>query len=765
MRTRLLLLYFCVVPTLYGIAQPNNNCSNAIPITNLDGTCLTGNDIAGATEDIGPSACTVGSNNNVWFSFVADGVSAEITVSNGIGVPEITLIEFPNTPCSPADASEIACVTGSVLVVDNQLVIGEVYYIMIASSVDATGFFDICVDNPEPAPNDACITAQSVSTLDGTCIQYDNDFPATDVLIPSCFTGSTYNVWFSFVAVGVSLDVNIPAGGPGVAQFAVIDFTGANCNITGAVELGCASGTNSVVLDNLLTIGTTYHVVVGFQNSDFNGNGIGDFELCIDNPIPAPNDECDDAFSIPISILNDPDDCVTMIGGNDLNNDFPSTDIGLFPCWNPGDSYNIWYSFVAQGPDVEIEVDPVFNADAQIALVEYTGNPCELAGAISLDCANGDIIDYNDLLVPGQTYYIAVGFEGNAIGDFCMTVFDPLPPPNDLQCDAIPLTDSNCEDGTTIFANPEGFPVPTDCQSAISNTVWYTMQLSDPDNVGFEIVLELDDVDPQTTVSAILYADVTDCEQPGNIVFFYCGTPPTEPILWGPVDETVTYSLMIGTSEPFETDFEVCMNEVPPCFTNDICEEATLIPDVLSDAAFVCVPGCNLFADPETTYANGCQIQDFSTVWFQIPTDGVATLMNIQVTSEEFDAPTISLYQQITDCTDLQVIGLTQSNFACIVGSNGEAEALATDVGASEIYYLSVSSLNNVGGNFEVCVNTISVASACVVDREIEITSRSFGGSLEGPFLPGETIGVCMNVNSYTANGNGCQWFQGLVPV
>src|SRR5688572_14790429 len=124
MRQRLLLLYFCVVPTLYSIAQPaNDNCTGAVAITNLDGTCLTGNDIAGATEDIGPGACTVGSNNNVWFSFVADGVSAEITVSNGIGVPEITLVEFPNTPCDPADASEIACVAGTTLTVDNQLVI------------------------------------------------------------------------------------------------------------------------------------------------------------------------------------------------------------------------------------------------------------------------------------------------------------------------------------------------------------------------------------------------------------------------------------------------------------------------------------------------------------------------------------------------------------------------------------------------------------------------------------------------------------------
>lgn len=760
------MLCFCVVSTLYCIAQPaNDNCAGSVTLVNLDDGCVTGVDITGATEDIGPSACTAGSNGNVWFNFTAQGVSAEITVVGSIGTPEITIVEFVPTNCVPANAFEVACVSGTSLVVDNELVVGNDYYIMVASGTNTPGTFDICIDNPEPAPNDACVDATQVFSLDGTCNNYNNDFPATDVLTPSCFTGSTYNVWFSFVAVGVSLDVNIPAGGPGVAQLAVIDFTGAVCNSTGAVELGCATGTNHIVLDNDLTIGETYYVVVGFQNSNINGTGIGDFELCIDNPIPAPNDECSNSIVIPPNVLDDPTTCYTSIAGNPLNNDWPSTDIGLFPCWNAGDSYNIWYSFVAQGPDVEITVDPAFpNADPQIALVEFTGTPCEFAGAVSLSCANATVLDYNDQLVIGNTYYIAVGFENNAVGDFCMNVFNPEPPPNDEPCNAIPLdTDNACEDGTTVYANPENWGVPPACESAISNTVWYTMQLSDPDNVGFRLDLDFDNTPPGMTVSIILW-EITDCNVPGPIAFFYCDVPPTAPLEWGPIDENTNYYLSIGTSEPFESDFTLCVQEIAPCFTNDICPEATLIPNVISDQAFVCVDGCNLFADPET-FNNGCAIGQFSTVWFQVPTDGSATLMNIQVTSDDFDAPTISLFQQVTDCTDLQPIGLTQSNLACIVGSNGEAEALATDVGSSEIYYIAVSSLNSVGGNFEICVNTISVASACVIDRNIEITARSFGGPLEGPFLPGEVISVCMNVNSYTAIGNGCQWFQGLVPV
>src|SRR6187549_1038537 len=110
MRTRLLLLCVCVVSYLYSVAQPaNDNCSNAVVITSLDGTCVTGNDNTLSTEDIGPSSCTAGTNENVWFRFIAQGVSAEIDVTTGIGTPEITVIEFPTTPCVGADAQEVEC--------------------------------------------------------------------------------------------------------------------------------------------------------------------------------------------------------------------------------------------------------------------------------------------------------------------------------------------------------------------------------------------------------------------------------------------------------------------------------------------------------------------------------------------------------------------------------------------------------------------------------------------------------------------------------
>lgn len=200
------------------------------------------------------------------------------------------------------------------------------------------------------------------------------------------------------------------------------------------------------------------------------------------------------------------------------------------------------------------------------------------------------------------------------------------------------------------------------------------------------------------------------------------------------------------------------------CTVNDICQTAIPIQVVVADQPFVCIEGCNIGATPEV-YNNQCMIGAFPTVWYEVITGDNATLMNIQVNSNDIESPAITLFQSLSDCNDLVQIPLTHANLPCVVGSNGVTEALGTDVGANSRYYIAVTSQNNDGGSFSLCVNTISLSSLCVSDRDIEIIARSFGGDLSGPFQPGETLSICMNVNSYTAVGNGCQWFQGLVPV
>ncbi len=202
---------------------------------------------------------------------------------------------------------------------------------------------------------------------------------------------------------------------------------------------------------------------------------------------------------------------------------------------------------------------------------------------------------------------------------------------------------------------------------------------------------------------------------------------------------------------------------IDSCGINDSCEKAILIPNVASDAPFVCIKGCNLNAAP-APFNNYCGIGDFPTVWFKVETDNSASVMNINVQSDDINAPAISLFYPSPDCSHLQLTGLTQTNLGCITGSNGEVEAIGSRVSGNSTYYIAVSSPDTAEGQFTICVNTISESSACVKDANIEIKARSYGGSLTGPFSPGEIISVCLNVNSYSAADNGCQWFQGLIP-
>ena len=200
------------------------------------------------------------------------------------------------------------------------------------------------------------------------------------------------------------------------------------------------------------------------------------------------------------------------------------------------------------------------------------------------------------------------------------------------------------------------------------------------------------------------------------------------------------------------------------CTINDFCTSAIEL-QVNTDNGFTCINGCTYRAAPEII-DNDCRIGQFPTVWYKVHTGFGSLTMNIQVQSDDIHSPAISLFTGMPDCNQLQPVGLTSENLTCLQGYGGIARAIGTKIEEDQIYFIAVTDLDDSGGTFELCVNTLSSSGFnCVTSRSIEITSRSSGGSLKGPFEPGETIGVCFNVESYSAANNGCQWFQGMIPV
>ncbi len=227
------------------------------------------------------------------------------------------------------------------------------------------------------------------------------------------------------------------------------------------------------------------------------------------------------------------------------------------------------------------------------------------------------------------------------------------------------------------------------------------------------------------------------------------------------------YRYLILLSSTFIYTGHVLGNDVlftDTCSVNDECFTAIVIPSLVSDQSYTCIDGCNMYASPESIVAT-CQMGDYPTVWYRANVDANATVINIEVRSKDFESPVISLLSGNAGCNSLVQVPLSNSNLDCIIGAHGVAKAIGTSVTGSSTYYIAVSSLLSIGGDFKLCVSTIAKGSFCVVNRDLQITARSNGGALEGPFDPGEKVSVCMNVNEFTAAGNGCQWFQGFVPV
>ncbi|MEX2483342.1 MAG: hypothetical protein WED10_02230, partial [Brumimicrobium sp.] len=166
-------------------AQPANDlCDNAEPITDLDGTCNSFSNVGATATNPYIPPC-FGNTNITWFSFVADGPNADITVS-GINRPEVAIIGLDQAGgtdlCDINDVVSYGCASlggnysSVTLTVDNNsLIPGDTYLIAVANNTGGgggSGTFDLCVDNPENNSPSTCANAQPFCTEDGD-VEYD----------------------------------------------------------------------------------------------------------------------------------------------------------------------------------------------------------------------------------------------------------------------------------------------------------------------------------------------------------------------------------------------------------------------------------------------------------------------------------------------------------------------------------------------------------------------------------------------------------------
>jgi len=232
-------------------------------------------------------------------------------------------------------------------------------------------------------------------------------------------------------------------------------------------------------------------------------------------------------------------------------------------CAIPLDAPNIWFSFTADGSEVDIDIFGVGD-NAELSLGEFMGGDCQPGNYSELESScTGNELSF-DNLQEGNTYYLIVTFENSMGTELRLCVDNPedgTAPPNDDPCNAQVINaNGTWYSGTTESANPlnvngSEITIPG-CPDFGESVVFYQFNLSGNQN-GFDVNVQ--------NVSGITDINVA-------VVFFDpdCNTVPTyiDPTYCGPVnafqtlefdcmDPTLDYYVWVSTAEDGEGDFEV----------------------------------------------------------------------------------------------------------------------------------------------------------------------------------------------------------------
>ncbi len=194
------------------------------------------------------------------------------------------------------------------------------------------------------------------------------------------------------------------------------------------------------------------------------------------------------------------------------------------------------------------------------------------------------------------------------------------------------------------------------------------------------------------------------------------------------------------------------------CSGSFVCvQDSTTTNAIFSPAedVLVCVMGCTAGYGPGPQFDNGiCENFTNSTAYFFVTTDTTADLLTLSVTSHEFNKPQVALLRSV-NCTTFQQID-------CIIGENGTAVLAYIAIDPLTTYVVAISDAEGNIGQFELCASSIDVEFCNKQDR-IFVTQTSMGSPLTGPFMPGEEVQICYELQNWDKLE--CNGFQGLLPT
>jgi hypothetical protein len=377
-----------------------------------------------------PTTCST-EGGDVWYTFTAASTYPTILLSStgtSLGTTNAQIQLFSGACGSLVS---LGCAPGnqfsSAFSSSTPLTIGNVYYIRIYSAaiapVGPTWGYSIAVaDQPL---NDDCtgaILLTSSTTCNNVTSTVVNATPSIGV--PAACSGTVkYDVWYTFVAQTTNPTIKLSnIGAAFSAQTPRIQLFSGNCG--SLVSVGCGTSTYA---PTGLTVGASYYFRVYSITGSAVPNSTGNFDICIQDPVPPANDNCAGAVSLTSAAT------CSSVAGTLLN----STSTTGIPgdCGDPN-SPEVWYSFVANSlyPNITLgSVGAQFSAAGpRIQLLAGTCGSFTSLACVSGTSVNSFLASGGVGLTIGNTYYIRI-YTNTAIMSgttwgFTICVTDPPAP-------------------------------------------------------------------------------------------------------------------------------------------------------------------------------------------------------------------------------------------------------------------------------------------------------------------------------------------------
>jgi gliding motility-associated-like protein len=212
----MLTLLIALFTTTMAFAQPlNDDCNTAINLTDLSNWCSAtsayNNSNATPSQPDPPTCFPQATPVDIWFSFVAEANTANITIignagnSSGITGGTLNSPQFVLYNGSCGSLTEIECSSdnSNSNVVESfagPLTVGQTYYLRIDGRNANVGSFQLCINNfnQVPEPEQDCNTSVILCDKSPFTVQSVVGFGQQEVSQSTCMQGESASTWYSW---------------------------------------------------------------------------------------------------------------------------------------------------------------------------------------------------------------------------------------------------------------------------------------------------------------------------------------------------------------------------------------------------------------------------------------------------------------------------------------------------------------------------------------------------------------------------------------